>query len=78
MSPEANFDFQSFSQEEEKLDYKHLKPCPNCKKPIASDATICYFCGQDVVYHTKGSWLSWLIAAGLVIILILVFTLSLR
>lgn len=70
MSAEEQFNFKSVSEEEERLDYNHLEPCPNCKKPIAYDATICYFCSQDVSRQGKTTWVGW-IAAGLVIIFIL-------
>ncbi len=48
MNDEGYFDFESLSEEEEKLDFGRLKTCPSCKKPVASDATICYFCGSDL------------------------------
>jgi len=70
MSPEGYFDFKSASEEEENLDYAHQEPCPHCKKLIARDATICYFCGQDVARKGKVFPVGWL-AAGLIIILIL-------
>ncbi|MCF7908205.1 MAG: hypothetical protein K9L86_04995 [Candidatus Omnitrophica bacterium] len=71
MSPEGHFDFESVSDQEDRLDYDNLKPCPKCQKLIACDATICYFCGQDVSYQEKTSWVGWVVA-----FLVIVFVLS--
>jgi len=64
---EGNFDYKQAIEEEEKLDFNNLKDCPNCKKPIASDATMCYFCGQEVVSADKSPWLAWVIVATIII-----------
>ena len=73
---EGKFDFHQATDEEESLDYNKLKPCPKCKKPIAQDAVICYFCGQDVIRPGKTPWAGW-VAAGLIIIFILSILLGL-
>ncbi len=70
--PEDYFDFKSVSEQEEKLDYQHLKPCPHCQKSIAQDVTICYFCGQDLGDQGKASRSGWI-----VVVVVVVFILSL-
>jgi len=57
---EEQFDFQSLPQEDEQLDFKNLKPCPNCKKPIPQDATSCYYCGESAGEIKKPAWFIWL------------------
>ena len=68
MSPEGYFDFKSTSEEEEKLDYNKFKSCPNCKKSIAHDATICYFCGREIIYKSKASLVGWIVVALAIIL----------
>lgn len=71
MSPEGHFDFESVSEQEDRLEYDNLKLCPKCHKSIASNVTVCYFCGQDVGYQGRTTWVGWIAA-----FLIIVFALS--
>lgn len=63
MNPEGRFDYQSMSEQDDRLDCSQTKTCPHCKKAIAVDATICYFCGQDFACQTKRSWVSWVVGS---------------
>ncbi len=67
--PEDSFDFKQVSEEKDELDYEHLVECPHCKKPIAEDATLCYYCGEEVDLGKKSSWPVWL---GLILIALLI------
>jgi len=62
------FDFESVSEEEDNLDYGHLSECPHCKKPIPEDATICYYCGNDVYRDKKSHWFSWLVLIFIILL----------
>ena len=59
---EEYFDFETVDEYPEELDYQNLKPCPHCKKPIPSNATMCLYCGEPVEQHhpeSKG-WIKWI------------------
>ncbi|UCD15693.1 MAG: hypothetical protein JSV34_01190 [Candidatus Omnitrophota bacterium] len=53
------FDYQSVSEQDENLDFKNLKPCPHCKKPVPADATLCLYCGESVSGSHKKTWIIW-------------------
>ena len=67
---ENHFEYEQISEEEEKLDFDNLVPCPNCKKPIPQDATMCFYCGQMVRSQGKSVWITWIVIV-LIILLIL-------
>lgn len=73
--PEDFFDFESLEEPENSLDYENLIECPHCKKLIAEDATLCYFCGEEVNFKKKSSGGSWAI---LIFIFLLTIYLILR
>ena len=66
---EGNFDFQSYEEYPEELDYSNFppkagpptaeKPCPNCKKPIPKNAISCLYCGQSVSFLKRPKWIFW-------------------
>jgi hypothetical protein len=66
--PEDYFDFHTASEEQEELDYKHLVECPHCKKPIPQNATMCYYCGEEITFGKKPLWIIWT-----AIVLIIIF-----
>lgn len=68
--PEDFFDFKSVSEEEESLDYDHLLECPHCRKPIPKDATLCYYCGQEVYFNDKKSKFSYWVFLFIVALLV--------
>ncbi|MCP4653079.1 MAG: hypothetical protein GY858_06835 [Candidatus Omnitrophica bacterium] len=68
------FDYKEVSESEEKLNYAKLIECPYCKKQIAHDATMCYFCGEEVDYKQKSSWVSWVAILVLITFLALILT----
>lgn len=68
--PNDWFDFNSVSEESERLDYKNLVVCPHCKKPIPADSTNCLYCGETVCFCQSRGWIGWVAA---ILILILVF-----
>jgi|TARA_B100002003_G_C13848506_1_gene416025 hypothetical protein len=68
---EGKFDFHQATEEEENLDYNKLKPCPKCKKPIACDATMCYFCGSSLEVLSKPLWIVWV-----AVIIVIIFAIS--
>ncbi|MCK4520003.1 MAG: hypothetical protein KAT96_02435 [Candidatus Omnitrophica bacterium] len=63
---EGHFDYQSISEEKEELDFSKLVPCPKCKKLIPHDATMCLYCGEEVIFQEKKSWVTWV---GVVLII---------
>jgi len=57
---EGYFEFREELELPEDLDYKNTKPCPHCKKPIPSNATMCLYCGEPVYPDThKKNWMVW-------------------
>ena len=56
---QGNFEFRPVNDEDEGLDYQHLKPCPHCAKPIPQNATLCLYCGEEVRFYKKPSWIVW-------------------
>jgi hypothetical protein len=71
---EGHFDYQSVSEEKEELDFDRLVPCPHCKKPIPRDATICLYCGGDVIYRHKSPW--FIALAVFIILVFIIFLLK--
>ncbi|MFH1519846.1 MAG: zinc ribbon domain-containing protein [Candidatus Omnitrophota bacterium] len=71
MMDQGYFDYQSISEEKEELDFSKLTPCPRCQKPIPHDATICLYCGEEVIPERGSSRLTWVVV--LLIIVITVF-----
>lgn len=65
------FDYQSISEEKEELDFNKLIPCPKCKKPIPHDATMCLYCGEEVVFQRKKSKIAWVWIALIVIFILI-------
>jgi len=53
------------------LDFSRTRICPHCHKPIAHDATICYFCGEDVPYEDKPSR-PWVTITAIIMVIIFV------
>lgn len=45
---EGYFEFETVNEEEEELDFQHLKECPHCKNPIPQNALRCLYCGEEV------------------------------
>ena len=66
MMNEERFDYRSVSEEKEELDFSKLTPCPKCKKPIPHDATMCLYCGEEIIFREKKSWAVWI---GVVLII---------
>lgn len=71
--PEDHFDFQQIDEESEKLNFDKLTPCPNCKKPIPEDSTMCLYCGEEGKEGKKPTWFIW--TAILVIVIFGIFIL---
>ncbi|MCK4912359.1 MAG: hypothetical protein KAS05_01405 [Candidatus Omnitrophica bacterium] len=69
---QGHFDYKSVSEESESLDFGRLLPCPHCKKPIPHDATMCLYCGQEVVWGKKSPWFS-IVVIILIVALLLFF-----
>lgn len=65
-----DFKFEEIKEETEKLDCEHLVPCPHCKKPIPVDAMMCLYCGEEVYFPKKKSWVFWT-AITLIIVFVL-------
>ena len=65
------FEFKQVIEEPEKLDFNKLLPCPHCKKPIPHDSTMCFYCGEDVIFSKKPIWVAWV--AGVLIIIFILF-----
>jgi len=71
---EGYFDFKEELELPEDLDYKNLKPCPHCKKPIPYNATMCLYCGETVYPDThKKTWIIWTTLFVIVAFLFLIF-----
>ena len=68
---EGNFNFSTYSQGEEHLDYSDCVPCPHCKKPIPKDATLCLYCGEEV-YSGKPHWV--IVTAVVIAVIFIVLT----
>ncbi len=64
MWEEEYFEFEERTEEPEELDFKHLKPCPHCHKPIPQNALFCLYCGQNV-YRGKTQKKIWLVVVAL-------------
>lgn len=64
------FDFEEVSEEEETLNFDKKEPCPHCEKPIPEDATMCFYCGQEVVRGQKIKWAAvfWAVLALVLIV----------
>ncbi|MFA7677299.1 MAG: hypothetical protein WCY34_03930 [Candidatus Omnitrophota bacterium] len=75
---EGKFDYQSFSQEQEGLDFGKMKKCPHCSKPIPGDAISCYYCGKliDDNDSARPAWFVWT-AIAIVVVFFLFFLLFL-
>jgi len=59
---EEYFDFENKSELPEELDFKHLKPCPYCEKPIPEDSISCLYCGNSLPLSTKKpAWMAWIL-----------------
>jgi RNA polymerase subunit RPABC4/transcription elongation factor Spt4 len=71
---EGHFDFNSVSQEEEKLDFNKMLPCPKCKKPVPHDAITCYYCGEAVAFSKKSNWI--IITATIIAVIFTLFILA--
>ncbi len=71
--PEERFDFKQVSEEDENLNFAKLKPCPNCKKSIPEDATMCLYCGEEVKESSKPAWVIWTAILLIVIFGIFIF-----
>jgi predicted nucleic acid-binding Zn ribbon protein len=69
---EANFDFNSYQEYPEELDYNNLKPCPHCKKPIPANAISCLYCGNSVSFFRRPRWIFW-VAIFVLIAFVLMF-----
>jgi predicted nucleic acid-binding Zn ribbon protein len=67
---EESFKFEEVSEEEEKLDFENLASCPHCKKPIPCDATMCLYCGKEVLAKKKSARFVWTVVL-LIIVLVL-------
>lgn len=65
---EHNFDFEEHHDAPESLDFSKKAVCPHCKKPIAHDATMCYFCGEDVPPAAKPKWVVWATAIFIIVL----------
>ncbi len=68
------FDFRKITEQQDELDFKNKVPCPNCKKPIPQDATMCLYCGEEVYFHKKPKWFVW--TAIIAIIVFIIFALG--
>ena len=69
---EERFDFESVEEYDEDLDFKNLKPCPKCKKPIPQNAISCLYCGESVSFSTRPKWIVWAALFAAVCFLLLV------
>jgi hypothetical protein len=67
------FKFSEYQQEPEELDYHNFKDCPNCKKPIPQNSTLCFYCGKSAVSSGKHSWI--VITAFILIVIFILFIL---
>ena len=66
--PQEYFDYKKVTEEKEELDFENLVPCPDCKKPIPSDAIMCLYCGHEVTGYRRQQWVVWV-----AVILIVIF-----
>lgn len=67
---EGYFDFQEHQELEEELDFKRLKDCPFCRKPIPYNSISCLYCGRSLSSSRRPKWMVWV-----AIIVIIAFTL---
>jgi len=72
MNRESFFNFQTLSEEPEELDFSKTVSCPHCKKPIPQEATICLYCGEQIMDSKKPAWVVWT-AAFLIIVFVVFF-----
>ncbi len=71
---EDSFKFEQVSEEEERYDFDNLVPCPHCKKPIPCDATMCLYCGKEVITRKKSARFIWAVVLLIVLLtLVLIF-----
>jgi RNA polymerase subunit RPABC4/transcription elongation factor Spt4 len=58
---EETSSYRQLSEEDEELRFQKKKRCHNCKKLIAHNATLCYFCGEeaDAGSFKKPLWVVW-------------------
>ena len=70
---EEHFEYRQVNEEEEKLDFDNLVPCPNCKKPIPQDATMCLYCGKEVPNQRKpATWAVWLVIIAIIVLILFI------
>jgi predicted amidophosphoribosyltransferase len=70
---EDYFEFRQVDEEEEGLDFNRLTPCPHCKKPIPQNATMCLYCGKEVMDNKKSLWVVGTAIALIITFIILAF-----
>ena len=68
---QEDLDFESLSEEPEKLDFNNMVPCPQCNKPIPHDATMCLYCGEEVAFSKKPAWVVWTAIAIIIMFTVL-------
>ncbi len=68
-----NFELKEGFELPEELDYKNLKLCPHCGKPIPRNAAMCMYCGEPVYSNTRKKWV--IFVAIFIIVAFLLFVL---
>ena len=69
---EDYFNFDIKTEEQEELDFRRLRNCPHCKKPIPHNAIMCFYCGEEVHVSKKPRWLILSVIMLLVVFVIFV------
>ena len=70
---EDYFEYDTYTEAPEELDFSRLKPCPHCKKPIPEDALNCLYCGGAVDSSRVPRWVT--LAAVFILLIFLAFVL---